>query len=136
MAILSVERSDEEVASLMSSLERLYGTAVAARLVPSSRESIIAKFIAAVEDGESITTACAVSDDTRHRAAKTLSSALPSPLSARCCSTTRWSPTEGGFPARLPRSLGAWRGCPPLRSAASQPTWILVFGTGVWEAWF
>ncbi len=40
---------------LTRNLAALYGTAVAARLVPSSRGSIIAKFIAAVEDGESIT---------------------------------------------------------------------------------
>ena len=112
MAILSVERSDEEVASLMSSLERLYGTAVAARLVPSSRESIIAKFIAAVEDGESITAACAVSDDTRHRAAKTLSSALPQSSLRKVLLYHAMVADQGGFPARLPRSLGVLAGLP------------------------
>jgi len=112
MAILSVERSDEEVASLMSSLERLYGTAVAARLIPSSRESIIAKFIAAVEDGESITAACAVSDDTRHRAAKTLSSALPQSSLRKVLLYHAMVADQGGFPARLPRSLGVLAGLP------------------------
>ena len=93
-------------------LLRLYGTAVAARLVPSSRESIIAKFIAAVEDGESITAACAVSDDTRHRAAKTLSSALPQSSLRKVLLYHAMVADQGGFPARLPRSLGVLAGLP------------------------
>ncbi len=85
--VLNVEHSDEEVASLCMSRERLYGTAVAAR-DPSSRESIIASSSPPSGTAESITAACAVSDITRHQGA---ADAVRRPtsifLSARCCST-------------------------------------------------
>lgn len=117
MAILSADRSNEETVSLLTLLERVYGTAVAARLVPSSRESIITKFIAALEDGESLKAACKVPDDVRQRAAKTLSGPLPQSSIRKVLLYHAMVAEQGGFPTRLPRSLGVLSGLPsaPMR---------------------
>ena len=68
MSVLRAGHGDEETTSLLLLLERVYGTAVAARLTPSARAAIITQFITAFEDGESLNAACSVPDSVRHRA--------------------------------------------------------------------
>ena len=58
MSVLRAGHGDEETTSLLLLLERVYGTAVAARLTPSARAAIITQFITAFEDGESLNAAC------------------------------------------------------------------------------
>ena len=137
MAILSVERSDEEVASL--SCPRL--SACTARQSPRAWSQVPASRSLPSSSPPSRTASPSLPPA---RSPTILATGRPrrcrvpclSPLSARCCSTTRWSPTRVDSRLVCHAAWESWRGCPPPRSAASQPTWILVFGTGVWEAWF
>lgn len=121
MAILSADRSDEETVSLLTSLERVYGTAVAARIVPGSRALIVTQFIAALEDGEPTDAACAVSDDIRHRAAATISRPLPQSTIRKVLLYHAMVAEQEAFPTRLPRSLGVLSGLPaaPIRGIGS-----------------
>lgn len=77
MYVLGTNRNDEDVRALLRTLERIYGTAVAARVAPGTRTSIVTQFISAVEDGQPIDIACSVPDDIRHRAAATIARPLP-----------------------------------------------------------
>ncbi len=120
-------RSDERSLTHQSR-ERLYGTAVAARLVP----------VPAVDHrqvrrrrGRRGPSPARCSDDISHPGGPDVRRP-PSVFSRRCCSTAMVA--DGGFPARLPRSRKS-QGCPPLRSRRCEAV-VLVFGTGVWEAWF
>ena len=111
MSVLRAGRGDEETA-LLFLLERVYGTAVAARLSPSSRTGIVTQFIAAFEDGESLNAACSVPDSVRHRAAETISRPLPQSSIRKVLLYHAMVAEHGSFPTRLPRSMGVLCGLP------------------------
>lgn len=115
MSVLRSGRGDEECVSLLFLLERVYGTAVAARLTPSARAAIVTQFIAALEDGEPIEAACSVPDDIRHRAAETISRPLPQSSIRKVLLYHAMVAEHGSFPARLPRSMGVLCGLPATR---------------------
>lgn len=97
MYILGMNRSNEEARALLASLERVYGTAVAARVVPGTRAVIVTRFISAIEDDQPVDIACSVPDDIRHRAAATIARPLPQSSIRKIPSTTRWLPNSGLF---------------------------------------
>ncbi len=112
MYVLGTNRSDEDVRALLRTLERIYGTAVAARVVPGTRTSIVTQFISAVEDGQPIDIACSVPDDIRHRAAATIARPLPRSSIRKVLLYHALVAEQRSFPARLPRSLGVLPGLP------------------------
>lgn len=112
MYVLGTNRSDEDVRALLRTLERIYGTAVAARVVPGTRTSIVTQFISAVEDGQPIDIACSVPDDIRHRAAATIVRPLPRSSIRKVLLYHALVAEQHSFPARLPRSLGVLPGLP------------------------
>lgn len=112
MSVLRAGHSDEETVSLLFLLERVYGTAVAARLSPSSRTAIVTQFIAAFEDGEPLNAACSVPDSVRHRAAETISRPLPQSSIRKVLLYHAMVAEHGSFPTRLPRSMGVLCGLP------------------------
>ena len=112
MSVLRAGRGDEETVSLLFLLERVYGTAVAARLSPSSRTAIVTQFIAAFEDGEPLNAACSVPDSVRHRAAETISRPLPQSSIRKVLLYHAMVAEHGSFPTRLPRSMGVLCGLP------------------------
>ena len=112
MSVLRAQRGDEETTSLLLLLERVYGTAVAARLSPSSRTARVIEFIGALEDGESLNVACSVPDTVRHRAAETISRPLPQSSIRKILLYHAMVAEHGSFPTRLPRSMGVLCGLP------------------------
>ena len=112
MSVLRAQRGDEETTSLLLLLERVYGTAVAARLNPSSRTARVIEFIGALEDGESLNVACSVPDTVRHRAAETISRPLPQSSIRKVLLYHAMVAEHGSFPTRLPRSMGVLCGLP------------------------
>ena len=112
MSVLRAGHGDEETTSLLLLLERVYGTAVAARLTPSARAAIITQFITAFEDGESLNAACSVPDSVRHRAAETISRPLPQSSIRKVLLYHAMVHEHGSFPTRLPRSMGVVCGLP------------------------
>ena len=112
MYVLGTNRSDEDVHALLNTLERIYGTAVAARVVPGTRTSIVTQFISAVEDGQPIDIACSVPDDIRHRAAATIARPLPQSSIRKVLLYHALVAEQHSFPPRLPRSLGVLPGLP------------------------
>ena len=105
MSVLRAQRGDEETTSLLLLLERVYGTAVAARLSPSSRTARVIEFIGALEEGESLNVACSVPDTVRHRA-------LPQSSIRKILLYHAMVAEHGSFPTRLPRSMGVLCGLP------------------------
>ena len=112
MSVLRAQRGDEETTSLLLLLERVYGTAVAARLSPSSRTARVIEFIGALEEGESLNVACSVPDTVRHRAAETISRPLPQSSIRKILLYHAMVAEHGSFPTRLPRSMGVLCGLP------------------------
>ena len=112
MSVLRAQRGDEETTSLLLLLKRVYGTAVAARLSPSSRTARVIEFIGALEDGESLNVACSVPDTVRHRAAETISRPLPQSSIRKILLYHAMVAEHGSFPTRLPRSMGVLCGLP------------------------
>ena len=112
MYVLGTNQNDEDVRALLRTLERIYGTAVAARVVPGTRTSIVTQFISAVEDGQPIDIACSVPDDIRHRAAATIARPLPRSSIRKVLLYHALVAEQHSFPARLPRSLGVLPGLP------------------------
>ena len=112
MYVLGTNRSDEDVRALLRTLERIYGTAVAARVVPGTRTSIVTQFISAVEDGQPIDIACSVPDDIRHRAAATIARPLPRSSIRKVLLYHALVAEQHSFSPRLPRSLGVLPGLP------------------------
>lgn len=112
MYVLGSDRSDNDVRALLTSLERVYGTAVAARVVPGTRTLIVTQFISAIDDGESVDLACSVPDDIRHRAASTIARPLPQSSIRKILLYHAMVAEQHAFPQGLPRSLGVLPGLP------------------------
>lgn len=112
MYILGTHRSNEEVRALLTSLERVYGTAITARVVPGTRTSIVTQFISAIEDGQPVDIACSVPDDIRHRAAATIARPLPQSSIRKILLYHALVAEQHSFPHGLPRSLGVLHGLP------------------------
>lgn len=112
MYILGANRSSEEVRELLTSLERVYGTAIAARVVPGTRAVIVTRFINAIEDGQPVDVACSVPDDIRHRAAATIARPLPQSSIRKILLYHALVAEQHSFPQGLPRSLGVLHGLP------------------------
>jgi len=112
MYILGANRSSEEVRELLTSLERVYGTAVAARVVPGTRTVIVTRFISAIEDRQPVEVACSVPDDIRHRAAATIARPLPQSSIRKVLLYHALVAEQHSFPHGLPRSLGVLAGLP------------------------
>lgn len=112
MSILRAGRDNDETVSLLTALERVYGTAVAARVAPGPRTTIITQFIAAFEDNEPIDTASAVSDDIRHRAAAMIARPLPQSSIRKVLLYHAMVAEHGSYPTQLPRSIGILSGLP------------------------
>lgn len=112
MSILTANFGDEEKARRLSALERVYGTAVAARLTPGQRSTIIAKFLSASENNKPIDVAAAVPDDIRRRAAATIARPLPQSSIRKVLLYHALVAEHGTYPRRLPRSLGVLSGLP------------------------
>ena len=112
MYILGMNRSNEEARALLASLERVYGTAVAARVVPGTRAVIVTRFISAIEDDQPVDIACSVPDDIRHRAAATIARPLPQSSIRKILLYHALVAEQHSFPHGLPRSLGVLAGLP------------------------
>lgn len=112
MYILGMNRSNEEARTLLASLERVYGTAVAARVVPGTRTVIVTQFISAIEDDQPVDIACSVPDDIRHRAAATIARPLPQSSIRKILLYHALVAEQHSFPQGLPRSLGVLHGLP------------------------
>ena len=112
MYVLGTNRSDEDIHTLLTALERIYGTAVAARVVPGTRTLIVTQFISAIEDRKPIDIACSVPDDIRHRAAATIARPLPQSSIRKILLYHAMVAEQHSFPEGLPRSLGVLPGLP------------------------
>lgn len=112
MYVLGSDRSENDVRALLTSLERIYGTAVAARVVPGTRTLIVTQFISAIDDGQSVDLACYVPDDIRHRAASTIARPLPQSSIRKILLYHAMVAEQHSFPQGLPRSLGVLPGLP------------------------